>query len=539
MQVEWWYASGGTRKGPISTDVLRQKLLDGSVTTSDLVWTEGMSAWTAVCDVPVLNKMIQALPPELPKTAVSGPPEPFVDTEPSPFESPTPPPELAGPWRRFFARFIDLWLIALPTVFLVIVLLAPVSPGFAQWLQKPGSDYALGFLVTPLLLVVEAVVFAFFGTTIGKWILGIHITTTLGKTPTFFEYLSRQFGLYWYGLGTGFPLISLFTMARQRSRLKSGRAATYDAGQFQVTAQRIGAVHYVVATGVIAALVFVNALLSLPWTASNKSLEVATVTAPQQGKTFRDCPDCPEMVVIPAGSFLMGSNEVDSERPIHAVNVRSFAMGKYEVTQGQWAAVMGNNPSKFAACGVNCPVESVSWNEAQQFIQKLNQLTGKTYRLPSEAEWEYAARAGSSTRYWWGDVASRKYANYGQDKCCGGYAEGQDRWVETAPVGQFPANPFGMHDMHGNVAEWVEDRFNNTYDGAPSDGSVWMTGNAPERGRITRGGDWDLHPSHLRSSHRSANITVADSTTWTTTENKDRDSERDSTKGFRLARTVP
>jgi formylglycine-generating enzyme required for sulfatase activity len=176
-------------------------------------------------------------------------------------------------------------------------------------------------------------------------------------------------------------------------------------------------------------------------------------------------------------------------------------MGKFEVTQGQWQAVMGRNPSSFSSCGMNCPVENVSWHDAQEFVRRLNQRTGQTYRLPSEAEWEYAARAGSTTAYPWGERASRDHANYGADTCCSGLAEGRDRWEQTAPVGQFLANAFGLHDMHGNVCEWVQDVWHDTYAGAPSDGSAWMSGGDPLR-RVLRDGSWYDAPQGLRSANR-------------------------------------
>jgi formylglycine-generating enzyme required for sulfatase activity len=127
--------------------------------------------------------------------------------------------------------------------------------------------------------------------------------------------------------------------------------------------------------------------------------------APSQ--VIKDCADCPEMVVIPAGSFEMGSNESANEQPVHRVNVPGFLLGKTEVTQGQWKAVMGNNPSRFSQCGEDCPVEQVNWNEAQEFARRLSQKTGNQYRLPSEAEWEYAARAGSNTKWSFGDNVSQ------------------------------------------------------------------------------------------------------------------------------------
>lgn len=567
MRDEWWYASGGVRKGPVKFEDLRQKVLEGSLSAGDLIWTAGMSQWTPASDVPEFQKLIQLLPPELPNTAIPeppelpntaapGPPESFETTAPLPLVATTQAPAEvpAGAWRRFFARYIDLWVIGLPTVFLVAFFLAPVWPGFARWLQQPNADQALWFLAIPLVLVIEAIIFGIFGTTLGKGLLGIHVTTARSKTPTFLQYLYRQLIVYWYGLGAGFPLVNLFTMARQYDRLRKGRATGYDEGLYKVTSSKVGATRYVLAVLVVVAMTALNGFFLLldradsnrgkdstgyPTISESQRTNPVVAPTPQHhpGQVFKDCADCPEMVVIPAGSFMMGSNELPEETPIHPVSIRSFALGKYEVTQGQWRAVMGNNPSKFSNCGDNCPVEQVSWNDAHQFIQRLNQKTGKNYYLPSEAEWEYAARAGSTTRYWWGDMARREYANYGKDKCCGGYAEGQDRWVNTAPVGQFPVNPFGLHDMHGNVSELVEDRFNNNYVGAPSDGSAWMTGNAPERGRISRGGDWDLDVDRLRSSQRYSSTAVDES--WAAIEYVNRDtSSQGSSTGFRLARAI-
>ncbi len=236
------------------------------------------------------------------------------------------------------------------------------------------------------------------------------------------------------------------------------------------------------------------------------------------------CSYCPDMVVIPAGNFMMGSNDGDSdEKQPHRVTVQSFEMGKTEVTQGQWKAVMGNdkNPSSFNTCGDDCPVENVSWDKAQDYIRKLNAKSGRRYRLPSEAEWEYAARARSTGAYWWGDKASHEYANYGEDECCGGLAQGRDQWVNTAPVGQFPANPFGLFDMHGNVWEWVEDVWHNNYAGAPTDGSAWLSGGDQAR-RVLRGGSWNDYPGDLRSAYRNQDSAVGSN----------------NNTGFRLARTL-
>jgi formylglycine-generating enzyme required for sulfatase activity len=246
--------------------------------------------------------------------------------------------------------------------------------------------------------------------------------------------------------------------------------------------------------------------------ASEAPLAPSSTAAMRDGEVFKDCADCPEMVVVSAGRFLMGSPErrflkageagrSDDEGPQRWVDVQRFAIGKFEVTQRQWESVMGSNPSRFKDCGPDCPVERVSWNDTQEFLRRLSQRTGQLYRLPSEAEWEYAARAGTANAYPWGEQISRDYANYGADTCCAERAEGRDRWLETAPVGQFPANAFGLHDMHGNLWEWVQDVWHYSYAGAPSDGSPWMSG-GDQSLRVLRGGSWLNSPQDLRSANR-------------------------------------
>jgi len=209
-------------------------------------------------------------------------------------------------------------------------------------------------------------------------------------------------------------------------------------------------------------------------------------------KVVKDCADCPEMVVIPAGSFVMGSEENVNEQPTHLVRVRTLLLGKTEVTQKQWLEVMGTNASGFSKCGYDCPVENVSWDDIQQFIAALNHKTGKKYRLPSEAEWEYAARAGSTTEWGFGDDESRlgNYAWYRQNS-----------GSKTQAVGQKLPNAFGLFDMHGNVWEWTEDCWHETFAGAPTDGSSWATGCSGNY-RVLRGGSWDNFPSGLRSAER-------------------------------------
>lgn len=231
---------------------------------------------------------------------------------------------------------------------------------------------------------------------------------------------------------------------------------------------------------------FINSFQILVWGLLLANLAVAE----PQHETIRDCADCPEMVVIPAGSFEMGLNTgiFKNEKPAHTVTIaQAFAMGKTEVTQAQWKAVMGSNPSYFAACGDNCPVEMVSWDEAQDFIVKLNQKTGKHYRLPSEAEWEYACRAGGKHQYCGGD-------NMNEVAWYGGTFRNP-----THPVASKQANAFGLYDMTGNVCEWVEDSYHDNYNGAPVDGSAWQ-GDGEQR--VLRGGSWNYTPLLIRSSIR-------------------------------------
>ena len=210
------------------------------------------------------------------------------------------------------------------------------------------------------------------------------------------------------------------------------------------------------------------------------------------GAVIKDCPECPEMVVIPAGSFVMGSENRADEKPPHSVNIRSFLIGKTEVTQKLWSHVMGSNPSKFKECGPECPVENVSWDNVHNFIRKLNQQTGKVYRLPSEAEWEYAARAGTTTDWSFGNEESRlgDYAWYYENSGGNPHA-----------VGQKLPNAFGLYDMHGNVWEWTQDCWHASYADAPTDGSSWSC-NHKAYDYVRRGGSWEYGPAFLRSASR-------------------------------------
>ena len=206
-----------------------------------------------------------------------------------------------------------------------------------------------------------------------------------------------------------------------------------------------------------------------------------------------------ELVTIPSGGFLMGSpNEEgdDDERPQHRVTVQPFLMGKYPVTQAQWKAVaalpklkqdLKAAPSNFD--GDNRPVECVSWDDAVEFCKRLSKKTGRDYRLPTEAEWEYACRAETTTQYYFGDALTSDLANYGFEK------------RETTAAGSFPANAFGLYDMHGNVWEWCLDHWHGNYEGAPTDGNAWLSPD-DDALRLLRGGSWRIGPDNCRSADR-------------------------------------
>ena len=258
-------------------------------------------------------------------------------------------------------------------------------------------------------------------------------------------------------------------------------------------------------TGVYYVLVYsYNAEETGPYTLNVRFAPEGGPTPPSDG-TSRDCADCPEMVSIPGGPFRMGdlqseSYQRSSHGQAHTVTIKPFKLGKHEVTFAQWDACVadggcnGYSPNDEGWGRGNRPVINVSWDDAQLYIDWLNARTGGGYRLPSEAEWEYTARAGSTTEYSWGDDIGNNRAN-----ClahCG------DSYEYTAPVGSFPANAWGLHDMHGNVMEWVQDCWHNTYYEAPSDGSAW-TCQDEDSERVARGGhSFSFYTEDMSSSYR-------------------------------------
>ncbi len=232
--------------------------------------------------------------------------------------------------------------------------------------------------------------------------------------------------------------------------------------------------------------------------------------ANRAGEKFRDCANCPEMVIVPTGSFDMGTLAEDGrsfgyERPVHEVKIaRAFAVGVTEVTFAQWDACVdagscaAYTPPDNGLGREAQPAINVSWTDARAYVRWLTSRTGRRYRLPTEAEWEYAARAGSTAAYAWGDDIGTGRAN-----CldCGSPWDKR----QPAPAGSFPANAWGIHDMHGNVWEWTQDCWHDTYRNAPTDGSAWeLRGERVCELRVLRGGSWYSRPGSLRSATRYA-----------------------------------
>lgn len=230
---------------------------------------------------------------------------------------------------------------------------------------------------------------------------------------------------------------------------------------------------------------------------------IGTACAPLSAASIKDCEECPELAIIPPGSFTMGTDGRHKyEKPSHTVTIdKAFAIGIYEVSFNEWQVCLDEG-----ACGTELPddhnwgmgmrpVINITWHEAQLYLDWLSQKTGKAYRLPSEAEWEYAARAGTEGEFWWGDDIGKAKANC---RDCGAKIS-----HESLPVDSFTANPWGLYNMHGNVWEWTQDCWNKTYDGAPGDGSAWVEGDC--RQRVMRSGSWYYFSKNLRSAWRAKN----------------------------------
>ena len=262
------------------------------------------------------------------------------------------------------------------------------------------------------------------------------------------------------------------------------------------------------------------------------------VTKPPEwarGKRFRDCAGCPELVVVPSGDFRMGSPGSEEDRygdegPAHRVEfARPFAVGVTEVTFGEWDACVsgggcgGYRPDDEGWGRGRRPVINVDWNDAKSYVRWLSRETGEGYRLLSESEWEYVARAGTETSRYWGEseVGQCRYANGADASTDFSWATNcNDGHSRTSPVGSYKANRFGLHDVLGNVWEWVEDCWNESYRGAPNDGSAWESGECGVR--VLRGGSWYDEPRNLRSAYRIGNFT----------------GNRFNNVGFRVARTL-
>ncbi len=229
------------------------------------------------------------------------------------------------------------------------------------------------------------------------------------------------------------------------------------------------------------------------------------------GETFQDCTECPEMVVIAPGSYIMGSPQSEeahhsSQAPQHRVEISyQFAVGKYEVTFREWDACVSaggcsHYPTDLGHGRGNRPVVDVNWEDAKEYVDWLSRRTGQRYRLLSESEWEYVARAGTTGPFHFGSTISTHQANYDGHFTYGGGSIGTHA-TEAVPVGSFPSNGFGLHDVHGNVFEWVEDCWHDNYDGAPADGSAWvLDGDCSQR--VLRGGSYITEPWTLRSASR-------------------------------------
>jgi formylglycine-generating enzyme required for sulfatase activity/class 3 adenylate cyclase len=205
-------------------------------------------------------------------------------------------------------------------------------------------------------------------------------------------------------------------------------------------------------------------------------------------------PVLPLMVSLPGGTFVMGSNDAPSEQPVHRVTIKPFSISKFPITNREWRECVGAKVCTYVPVGNDdAPVTNVSWSDAKRFVNWLSDLTQRDYRLPSEAEWEYAARAGTQTKFWWGDQLQADIAN------CKGCGSAYDS-TQPSRVDYFRANPFGLHAMGGTVDQWVEDCWHRDYQGAPTDGSAWVEKNCPSH--VLRSGSWRSDANYIRPASR-------------------------------------
>lgn len=288
---------------------------------------------------------------------------------------------------------------------------------------------------------------------------------------------------------------------RQQPSSSSARIGELLKGtSIQVSGRVKGQNWYRVSSGDISGFVYGELIKKkpAPVAITTPPVKPATPTSPML-ESFQDCQTCPEMLTLPAGSFMMGESRGDSsEKPAHKVSIKQpFAIGKYEVTLGQW-----NECVEAGACSYkpeldnmdeNLPARDISWSDALKYVTWLSKTTRQNYRLPTEAEWEYAARAGTQTRFWWGNTAGSGHADC---KNCGG------EWDRKSPaaVSSYPANPFGLHGTSGGVWEWVADCWHKSYRGAPLDGSAWSESDCREN--VIRGGGWRNDSSYIHSASR-------------------------------------
>jgi formylglycine-generating enzyme required for sulfatase activity len=324
-------------------------------------------------------------------------------------------------------------------------------------------------------------------------------------------------------LMSGTPLTAEAEMAaRHKAAIASLQTALIDRGyepgntDGEISEATVGAIEaFSAASGYSLVAVDLKVIDAAPIEALSLAVLESPVFHPKLGQIFSDCPGCPSMVVVPAGSFVMGSPETEVGRrkyegPQRTVTIGSpFAVGRFEVTSDEWGACVADGgcdrdvPKEgYSSYGDTSkkPMVNVTWGDAQAYVSWLTRKTGQPYRLLSEAEWEYAARAGTTTPFSFGSTISTSQANYNNYYTYGTGVKGEYRPKETTEVGSFPPNAWRLYEMHGNASEWTQDCWNKNYRRAPNDGSAWTTGDCSMR--VIRGGMWDSDPELIRSAHR-------------------------------------